>query len=89
VTVYCPFTFSARTTSLHDLDVLRSIQSSGDVANLILTFGPHAGETLGQVARSNPDYLRQLTLSAERADVRAAVRRTYVARRHQGRLRWA
>ena len=42
------------------LDVLKRIQSAGEVAQLILVFGPHAGETLGQVAQSDPDYLRQL-----------------------------
>jgi len=45
------------------------------VAQLILTFGPHAGETLGQVARADPDYLRRLALNAQRPDVRAAAAR--------------
>jgi hypothetical protein len=66
---------AVRPTSLHDLDVLRSIQASGEVANLILTFGPHAGETLGQIARTDQDYLRRLALSAQRPDVRAAAAR--------------
>lgn len=82
---------SARPTSLRDLDVLRSIQASGDVANLILTFGPHAGETPGQVARTDPDYLRRLALSAQRPDVRAAAARLVDAlprppSAHYGRL---
>jgi hypothetical protein len=54
------------------LDVLRRVQAVGDVAHLIVTFGPHAGETLGQVAQSDPDYLRQLAVSAQRPAVRAA-----------------
>ena len=54
------------------LDVLRRVQAVGEVANLIVTFGPHAGETLGQVAQSDPDYVRRLALSAQRPAVRAA-----------------
>jgi hypothetical protein len=63
---------SARPISLEGLDVLRRIQAAGEVAHLILTFGPHAGETLGQVAQSDPDYVRRLALTAQRPDVRAA-----------------
>ena len=58
--------------SLEGLDTLKRIQSAGEVAQLILVFGPHAGETLGQVAQSDPDYVRRLALTAQRPDVRAA-----------------
>src|SRR5205085_12453449 len=44
--------------SQQELDLLRALQAAGDTANLILAFGPHAGESLGQVARNDPDYLR-------------------------------
>ena len=54
------------------LDVLKRIQAAGEVAQLILVFGPHAGETLGQVAQNDPDYVRRLALTAQRPDVRAA-----------------
>jgi hypothetical protein len=54
------------------LDVLRRVQAVGEVANLIVTFGPHAGETLGQVAQSDPDYVRRLAVTAQRSDARAA-----------------
>ncbi len=50
----------ARPTSLQGLDVLRRIQATGDVGHLVLMFGPHVGETLGQVAQSDPDSLRGL-----------------------------
>lgn len=68
---------SAQPTPVHrispeGLDVLKRIQSAGEVAQLILVFGPHAGETLGQVAQSDPDYVRRLALSAQRPAVRAA-----------------
>jgi hypothetical protein len=68
---------SAQPTPVHrisseGLDVLKRIQSAGEVAQLILVFGPHAGETLGQVAQSDPDYVRRLALTAQRPAVRAA-----------------
>jgi hypothetical protein len=64
-----------RPISLAGLDVLRCIQAAGEVAYLVLTFGPHAGEPLGQVAQSDPDYLRELARAAQRPDVRAAAAR--------------
>jgi len=54
------------------LDTLKRIQSAGEVAHLVLVFGPHAGETLGHVAQSDPDYVRRLASTAQRPDVRAA-----------------
>jgi hypothetical protein len=62
----------AQRISPEGLDILKRIQSAGEVAQLVLDFGPHAGETLGQVAKSDPDYLRRLALTAQRPDVRAA-----------------
>jgi len=38
---------------------------------LMLTFRPHAGETLGQVPQSDADYLRRLAATAQRVEVRA------------------
>jgi hypothetical protein len=38
----------------------------------VLAFGPHAGETLGQVAQADPAYVRDLALKAQRPHVRAA-----------------
>jgi hypothetical protein len=43
-----------------------------DASGLILQFGPHKGETMGQVAVSDPDYIRQLIFRAQRPEVRAA-----------------
>jgi hypothetical protein len=60
--------------SLEQVETLRAIQDAGDTARLVLAFGPHAGETLGQVAQADPSYLRTLALSARRPDVRAAAR---------------
>jgi len=65
----------ARPLSLEGLDVLRRIQAAGELGHLVLTFGPHAGETLGQIAHSDPDYVRRLATTAQRPDVRAAAAR--------------
>jgi hypothetical protein len=43
-----------------------------DASGLILQFGPHKGETMGQVAVSDSDYIRQLIFRAQRPEVRAA-----------------
>ena len=67
------------TVSLQQLNVLRAIQSVGDPGHLVLTFGPHAGETLGQIAQNDLEYLRQLARTAQRADVRAAAARLMAA----------
>jgi hypothetical protein len=41
--------------------------------------GEHKGNTLLQVARSDPDYVRRLALTAQRPQVRAAARELVVA----------
>jgi hypothetical protein len=65
--------------SLERLETLRAIHDAGDTARLVLGFGPHAGESLGQVARTDPAYLRTLAVSARRPDVRAAAREMLAA----------
>jgi hypothetical protein len=62
----------ARIVSLHELSILRRLADAGDAARLILQFGPHRGETLGQVAQADPAYVRELALKAQRPNVRAA-----------------
>jgi hypothetical protein len=62
----------ARIVSLHELSTLRRLADAGDAARLILQFGPHRGETLGQVAQADPAYVRELALKAQRPNVRAA-----------------
>jgi hypothetical protein len=65
--------------SLEQVETLRAIQDAGDTARLVLAFGPHAGETLVQVAQADPSYLHTLALSARRPDVRVAARRMLTA----------
>jgi hypothetical protein len=45
----------------------------------VLHFGEHKGNTLLQVARNDPDYVRRLALTAQRPQVRAAARELAVA----------
>ncbi len=47
--------------------MLRAIHSVGDLGHMVLMFGPHAGETLRQVAQNDIDYLRELARTAQRA----------------------
>jgi hypothetical protein len=62
----------ARVVTPRELGVLRSVSDAGDAARLILQFGPHRGATLGQVAQTDPAYLRELALKAQRPTVRVA-----------------
>src|SRR5262249_52982399 len=43
-----------------DLSVLRGVHSVGELAKLVLMFGPHSAESLGQVALKDVDDLREL-----------------------------
>src|SRR5262245_15501711 len=43
-----------------------------EASGLILQFGPQKGEKLGQVAVSDPEYIRRLVIRAQRPEVRAA-----------------
>jgi hypothetical protein len=58
-----------------DLELLRRLREIPEASGLILQFGPHKGEKLGQVAVSNPEYIRQLVIRAQRPEVRAAATR--------------
>jgi hypothetical protein len=58
-----------------DLELLRQLREIPEASGLILQFGPHMGEKLGQVAVSDPEYIRQLVIRAQRPEVRAAAAR--------------
>jgi hypothetical protein len=58
-----------------DLELLRRLREIPEASGLILQFGPHKGEKLGQVAVSNPEYIRQLVIRAQRPEMRAAAAR--------------
>jgi hypothetical protein len=60
------------------LAALHRLAPAGEAGLLVLTFGAHKGETLADVARSDPDYLRWLAAKAHRGDVRAAARKLLV-----------
>jgi hypothetical protein len=60
------------------LATLHRLSPAGDCGALVLNFGAHKGETLGEVARSDPEYVRRLATGAQRGEVRAAARRLLV-----------
>jgi outer membrane biosynthesis protein TonB len=60
------------------LATLHRLTPAGEGGTLVLNFGAHKGETLADVARSDPDYLRWLAAKAQRSEVRAAARKLLV-----------
>jgi hypothetical protein len=68
-----------RTATRQDVDRLSRLHEAGEAAHLVLHFGEHKGSTLLQVARNDPDYVRQLALTAQRPQVRAAARELVLA----------
>jgi hypothetical protein len=68
-----------RAMTRQDVDRLSRLHEAGEAAHLVLHFGEHKGNTLLQVARSDPDYVRRLALTAQRPQVRAAARELVVA----------
>ena len=68
-----------RTATRQDVERLSRLHEAGEAAHLVLHFGEHKGNTLLQVARNDPDYVRRLALTAQRPQVRAAARQLVVA----------
>ena len=70
---------ATRAATRQDVERLSRLQEAGEAAHLVLHFGEHKGNTLLQVARNDPDYVRRLALTAQRPQVRAAARELVVA----------
>jgi hypothetical protein len=70
---------AARAVTRQDVECLTRLHEAGDAAHLVLRFGEHKGNTLLQVARTDPDYVRRLALTAQRPQVRAAACEVVVA----------
>jgi hypothetical protein len=62
-----------------ELELMRRLQAIRESSSLILQFGPFKRSTLAQVAIHHPEYVRQLVLSAQRPEVRAAAARLVAA----------
>jgi hypothetical protein len=60
------------------LATLHRLAPAGEGGTLVLNFGAHKGETLAEIARSDPEYLRWLAAKAHRSEVRVAARRLLV-----------
>jgi hypothetical protein len=70
-----PPSLAARSIAPEDLELMRRLQEMRDAGDLIVQFGPHKGWTLAQIAMSNPEYIRELMMRAQRPEVRAAAGR--------------
>jgi hypothetical protein len=70
---------AARAVTRQDVERLTRLHEVGDAARLVLQFGEFKGNTLLEVARTDPDYVRRLALTAQRPQVRAAARELVVA----------
>jgi hypothetical protein len=68
-----------RAVTRHDVDRVTRLYETGEVAHLVLNFGEYRGATLLQVAQTDPEYVRQLALTAQRPQVRAAARQLVIA----------
>jgi hypothetical protein len=64
---------ATRAATRQDVERLSRLHEAGEAAHLVLHFGEHTGNTLLQVARNDPDYVRRLALTAQRG--RANTRR--------------
>jgi hypothetical protein len=65
--------------SRHDIDVLKRVQDTGPAGQIVLQFGQYKGQALGAIAQADPDYVRWLSLKAQRPQVREAARRVLAA----------
>jgi hypothetical protein len=74
-----PTAKAVRAVTRHDIDQVTRLYETGEVAHLVLHFGEYKGETLLQVAQTDPEYVRQLALTAQRPQVRAAARQMVIA----------
>jgi len=74
-----PTAQAVRAVTRHDVDRVRRLYETGEVAHLVLNFGEYRGASLLQVAQTDPDYVRRLALTAQRPQVRAAARQVVAA----------
>jgi hypothetical protein len=72
-------TTAVRPVSRHDVDRVTGLYETGDAAHVVLNFGQYRGAALVQVAQTDPEYVHQLALTAQRPEVRAAARQMVIA----------
>jgi hypothetical protein len=60
------------------VDRVTRLYEAGDAAHVVLNFGQYRGATLVQVVQTDPDYVHQLALTAQRPEVRAAPRQMVI-----------
>jgi hypothetical protein len=76
------------------LERMQRLRATGEAAQVVLQFGAYRGTRLVEVAEHDPEYVRNLALTAQRPQVRAAARALVLAlewgagpRRRSGPLR--
>ena len=70
---------SVRPVSRQDVDRVTRLYEAGNAAHLVLNFGQYRGASLVHIAQTDPDYVHQLALTAQRPEVRAAARQMVIA----------
>jgi hypothetical protein len=73
-----PAAAATRQVSRQEVELLARLYETGDAAHLVLNFGQYRGASLVRVAQTDPDYLHQLALTAQRPEVRAAARQMVI-----------
>ena len=68
-----------RPVSRQDVERVTRLYETWDAAHVVLNFGQYRGAALVQVAQTDPDYVHQLALTAQRPEVRAAARQMVIA----------
>jgi hypothetical protein len=75
-----------RAVTRQQIDGLKQVQDTGPAGGTVLQFGQYKGQTLGAIALTDPDYVRWLSLKAQRPQVREAARQVLasLSSRRQG-----
>jgi hypothetical protein len=75
--------------SRRQIDALKRAQDAGPAGQTVLQFGQYKGQTLGAVIQADPEYVRWLSLKAQRPQVCEAARQVLASLtlRHTGTAR--
>ena len=78
-----------RAVSRRQIDALKRAQDAGPAGQTVLQFGQYKGQTLGAVIQADPEYVRWLSLKAQRPQVCEAARQVLASLtlRHTGTAR--
>lgn len=57
-----------------------------DAASVVITFGKHKGQTIGEVMKTNPSYVRWMAENTQNAAMKQAAEMVYRSAGHSGKL---